>query len=145
MFARRGVILLVVIICVVALPGAAALGWYSYTKDPTFRPLGVTKADRDKQDEGRRADIIAHVRWDGITEAQSSDTFRQSLIQAFDIKNVDLHAIVTDAPNQGTSVTYEVGASRIGPFKKARAVKGVNAAIAAFYMLAARPSAPTSD
>ncbi|UWQ14181.1 hypothetical protein K3556_14920 [Aliiroseovarius sp. M344] len=145
MFAQRGARLLAMIIGVVALPSAVALGWYSYTKDPTLRPLSLTKAALTEQAIDKPAEVVAYVQWDTKVEHQAGDAFARSLVQAFDIKNVDLRVIVTDGPDQGTSVVYQVGASQIGPFPKAAAVKGVNAAIGAFHMLEAGQPEPVAD
>ena len=53
MFAHRGVRLLSLIVIVVTLPTAAALSWYSYTKDPSLRPLGISKDDPIREEDGR--------------------------------------------------------------------------------------------
>ncbi|WP_371170255.1 hypothetical protein [Aliiroseovarius sp. 2305UL8-7] len=139
MLARRGIRLLALIVIVVTLPSAAALSWYHYTKDPTLRPLGISKNDPIREANGELVNIVAHIRWDNLNEAQPLDRFRYALVEAFDIKNIEITVDVVDAPGQGTTVVYDVGASHIGPFPKQRAAKGVNAAIAA-YRMNQRPS-----
>lgn len=144
MFARRGVRLLAGIIGVIALPSVVALGWYSYTKDPTLRPLGITKAALIDNDPGQPSEVIARVKWGMTDNRDSGKAFAQSLVRAFDVKQVDLRVIVTDSTEDATTIIYEVGASRIGPYPKDKAVKGVNAAIAAYHMLTnnAAPATP---
>ncbi len=137
MFTTRKVNLLVVIIAVVALPSVAALAWHYFTDDPTLRPLGITKADLVKQDATGSFEVIAHVFWDSRAERQSSSAFTQSLVKAFNVKGVDLNVFVTESATNGTTVLFQVGASRIGPYPKDAAVKGVNAAVTAHHMLAA--------
>ncbi|MDE9450027.1 hypothetical protein J3R80_06040 [Aliiroseovarius sp. Z3] len=123
------------IIGVIALPSVAALVWYHHTRDPTLRPLGITKAALSEHEVTRSSEVVAHLFWNATGETGLSKDFAQSLVQAFDIKQVDLRVIVTDSNGADTTVLFTVGASRIGPFPKDRAVKGVNAAIAAFHML----------
>ncbi|MCK0140050.1 hypothetical protein [Aliiroseovarius sp. F47248L] len=135
MFARRGVRLLAVIIGVIALPSVAALAWYHHTQDPTLRPLGITKAALNEHEETTSSEVVAHLYWNTQKEPGRSKDFAQSLVRAFDVKQVELRVVVTDSAGSGTTVLFVVGASRIGPFPKDRAVKGVNAAIAAFHML----------
>ncbi|GHF01730.1 hypothetical protein GCM10016455_23430 [Aliiroseovarius zhejiangensis] len=139
MFARRGVRLLAVIIGVIALPSVVALAWYHHTNDPTLRPLGITKSALTEHENATASEVVAHLSWNRAQEAEPSDTFAQSLVQAFDIKQVDLRVIVTDNTGEATSVLFVVGASRIGPFPKDKAVKGVNAAIMAYHMVSTRP------
>lgn len=59
------------------------------------------------------------------------------LVKAFNVKGVDLNVFVTESATNGTTVLFQVGASRIGPYPKDAAVKGVNAAVTAHHMLAA--------
>ncbi|MCI2394780.1 hypothetical protein [Aliiroseovarius sediminis] len=145
MFARREARLLFVIIAVIMLPTALSLAWYHYSQDPTLRPLGITQEAIERETPIRRPEVIAQLHWDRAVEGQSSDRFAQLLVQAFDIKNIALQVVVTDTPDEGSSVLYQVGASRIGPFDKANAVKGVNAAIQAYHMIVAHPRPPPVD
>lgn len=130
------------IICLIAFPCALALGWYLNTNTSLLRLYGGGIGQTDQQNDRQNYEIVAHVHWDHSNEVQPSSAFTQSLVTAFDYKEVDLRVVVDESPAQGTAVTYEIGASRIGPFPKAQAVKGVNAAIEAYRMLTADPRGP---
>lgn len=123
------------IIAVIVLPTAAALGWYQITRDPEFRPLGITReALRAYGVPGSGTDVTAYVDWPA---SQASQTARQQLARdiaiSFAAKGVDVQVVFRRA--EGTPrITYVVGKSVLGPYPASRAAQGIEAAVEAYRM-----------
>jgi len=136
---RRNLIYLAVLIAAVVLPSALALGWYSYSKDPNMRPLGITREAllRYAARIGGfgEVDIVARVAWvPGTSGGYSRAALEQALINAFAAKGAEIRVDFVPAQGPVTLVTYEVGKSEIGPYTIARASEGIAAAVEAFRM-----------
>lgn len=132
---RRSLVYVFMIIAVVVLPTAMMLGWYQVTRDPNLRPLGVTReALRAYGEPGSGVDLIAVVDWvpprtGGFTQAQLA----RDLTASFASKGVEVRVLFRDGQDK-TSVTYQIGRTRLGPYPAARAAEGIAAAVDAFRM-----------
>ncbi|WP_298905552.1 hypothetical protein [uncultured Aliiroseovarius sp.] len=131
----RNLKILIAIIVVVVLPTAAALTWYWVTKDPTIRPLGITKralVERTAQD-GALLTIV--IRFDPDQDGKASDALGANIVRALEAKGVI--GSVKRLPMQGQemTVTYLVGASTLGPYSASHASSGINAAVGAYRMV----------
>ncbi|WP_424941474.1 hypothetical protein [Aliiroseovarius sp. S253] len=120
---------------VVVLPTVAALSWYAVTKDPTIRPLGITKQALVEQtlDDGAILTIV--IRFDPDEHAEVSKVLGASIARAFEAKGVDGSIKQRPAPGEEMTVTYLIGASSIGPFPASQAASGINAAVGAYRMV----------
>lgn len=126
---------LILIIAVVVAPTVLALGWYQISRDPNFRPLGVTQqALRAYGGSGVGVEIVAVVDWSpassgGYTRAQ----LMQALNQSFAAKGVEV-SFELRSGHPVTQVTYIVGKTVLGPYPTARAAEGIAAAVEAYHM-----------
>ncbi|MHA6265665.1 hypothetical protein ACXYMP_02200 [Aliiroseovarius sp. CAU 1755] len=134
MFSQRGYRMLAAIIGIVAMPTAVALVWYYITQDPTMRPLGISKAALQQYESGPPLEIVAHVSWDPLTDAQLIEPFTNALRGAFEAKGVPVRVELLATPGQATTVVYDIGVSHLGPYPKFQAVNGVVAAVEAYRM-----------
>jgi hypothetical protein len=132
---RQRVAYLILVIVVVVAPTVLALGWYQISRDPNFRPLGVTQqALRAYSGGGDGVEIVAVVDWaparsGGYTRAQ----LMQALSQSFAAKGVEVR-IELRSGHPVTQVTYIVGKTVLGPFGTTQAAEGIAAAVEAYHM-----------
>jgi len=132
---HRSLAYVMLIILIITLPTALALGWYRFTQNPNLRPLGITReALRAYGVPGTGVEVVAYVDWPA---AHSRHSARQQLSDdlraSFSSKGVDVLVVFrsTDGP---TRVTYEVGNSVLGPYPTGRAAEGIAAAVEAYRM-----------
>ncbi|NDW54217.1 hypothetical protein [Aliiroseovarius sp. PrR006] len=131
----RNLKILIAIIVVVVLPTAVALTWYWVTKDPTIRPLGITKralVERTAEDGGLLTIVI---RFDPALDTKASEVLGEKISYAFEAKGVVASVKSLPAPGQDMTVTYLIGASIIGPYSASHASSGINAAVGAYRMV----------
>ena len=132
---RRGLAYVTLIILVLALPTAGALGWFYLTRDPNLRPLGITReALRAYGEAGQGVEVVAYVDW---VQPGGSATARRHLADdlaiSFAAKGVDVRVVFRDG-HDATLITYVVGKSVFGPYPATRAAEGVAAAVEAYRM-----------
>ncbi len=126
----RGLGYVFMIIAVIVLPTAMMLGWYIYTRDPNLRPLGITReALRDSGAIDRPVDIVAYVYGPRAPGRQLGAGLRAS----FEAKGVELRLVFREE-GKTTKVTYAIGRSVLGPYTRAHAAEGINAAVEALRM-----------
>ncbi|MCK0141446.1 hypothetical protein [Aliiroseovarius sp. F20344] len=130
----RNLKILVTIITVVVLPSAAALTWYAITKDPTIRPLGITKRALEQRGSTGGTGLIILIQYDPVEHAIASEALGKRIIFAFEAKGVAGEVKLRRVQGHEMSVTYIVGASTIGPFRASQATRGINAAAGAYRM-----------
>ena len=131
-------LLLPAIIAAVALPGTAAYLYYRATKNPTLRPLGVTKEElAATMGEEHVLDIVVQINWG---RDRASRTPRPDLelaisrtLSAFAVDHRFRHKEVSGDVVQ---ITYVVAHNRFGPYSPARAAEGIRAAVAAIQIMA---------
>lgn len=132
---RRGLTYVTLIIVVLALPTAGALGWFYLTHDPNLRPLGVTReALRAYGEAGMGAEVVAYVDW--VPTGNGADARRRladALTTSFAAKGVDVRVVFREGRDE-TRITYEIGKSLLGPYPASRASEGVAAAVEAYRM-----------
>lgn len=132
---RRSLAYVMLIIAVVVLPTAVALGWYQYTRDPNLRPLGITReALRDYGVPGAGVDLIAYVDWPAAKAGHPARRqLAENLSASFASKGVEAR-LVFRATGGSAQITYVVGRSVIGPYPASRAAEGIAAAVEAYRM-----------
>lgn len=132
---KRGLGFISLLITVVVLPSAVALGWYHLSKNPSLRPLGITKQALSAYNGGADGpEILALVDWvPPKTGNYTRNHLAQSLAQAFASKGVDVR-IEFRAGHDATRVTYKIGETILGPYPTARASEGIRAAVEAYKM-----------
>lgn len=123
------------IILVVGLPSAAALTWYVVTKDPTVRPLGITKRALDDHKAGDRSVLTVVIHFDPEEDAEASNALGAKIVYALEAKGAIGDIKRYPVPGQNMTVTYVIGASTIGPYPASKAVSGINAAVGAYRMI----------
>jgi len=126
---------LIVIIALVVMPSAISLSYYHVTKDPTFRPLGITKESlREYFGATEGTEITAVVDWNAARAGQVTRADMQTaLVNSFQAKGVEVWVVFRNT-SQGTMITYRIGATKIGPYPQNRAAEGISAAVAAYHM-----------
>ncbi|MCK0126691.1 hypothetical protein MWU76_20035 [Gelidibacter sp. F2691] len=115
-------------------PTAAALTWYAVTKDPTIRPLGITKTALEKQASIGGAELTILIKYDPAEGAMASEALGVKIANAFEAKGVEGEVKLRRVQGHEMSVTYLVGASTIGPYRASQATSGINAAVGAYRM-----------
>lgn len=128
-------IYLSLIITVVVAPTMVSLTWYSWTKDPNFRPLAVTReALRAYGYVGDGVEIIAMVDWVPSRAGNYTRTaLTKALTESFQSKGVDVDVVFRPGADT-TRVTYLIGKTALGPYLTSRAAEGVAAAVEAYRM-----------
>lgn len=135
----RNLKLLIAITTVVVLPTLAALTWYAITKDPTIRPLGITKRALEQQGSTDAAGLIILITFDPAEDAIASEALGRKITRALEAKGVTGEVEYRRIQGHEISVTYLVGASEIGPFRASKAKNGINAAVGAYRMNGSPP------
>lgn len=132
---RRSLVYVMLIITIVVLPSAVALGWYQYTRDPNLRPLGITReALRAYGEPGSGAEVVAYVDWSAAgVGATARRRLADDLKASFGSKGVEVRLVFRDTSG-ATQVTYVVGRSVLGPYSTGRAAEGIAAAVEAYRM-----------
>jgi hypothetical protein len=129
-----------VVAALIVLPAALSLSAYFITKNPNFRPLGITI---DKLAEAGlisdSGEIIAVVSiGDKSVTHTSKGEYTKALESTFDILGTEVRVKFRTVPNTSdVSVTYLVGQSKIGPYPISQAANGVKAAVRAERMVKA--------
>lgn len=132
---RNSFAYLMLIIAVLVMPSAMSLTWYHFTKNPNFRPLGVTREALRAYtgSHGEGTILVAQVIWTDPDSDRGQDGLARALVNAFAAKGVDLE--VEFLPGTGTTrVSYVIGTSVIGPYPASRAAQGISAAVDAYRM-----------
>jgi len=132
---RRSLAYVLLIIAVVVMPTAVALGWYQFSHDPNFRPLGITReALRDYGVPGVGVDLITYVDWPAAKAGHPARRqLADNITASFASKGVEARFIFRDATGS-PQVTYVIGKSTIGPYPASRAAEGITAAVEAYRM-----------
>ena len=127
----RAAQILTALILGVTAPTIVSLGYFYVTGDPTFRPLGISKAALDTFMPERAAmNVQAVVNWGrGSTLQQSQAEIRRILARSLDTYDVDYRIQINDVAGRKVTVTYVVMGSRLGPYPIARAGRGLGAAV----------------
>ncbi len=141
---RRSVSHLLIVVFLVIAPSAAALGYYHITRNPTVRPLGITRESLDAYERGRTStvfEIVARVAYDPRhSGGVSQDELRRALTAAFRIKGVHVNIQFERPGKAGTRITYIIGPSTIGPYPLSESAVGINQAVEAYRMTVKAPS-----
>lgn len=117
-----------------ALPTIGALTYYSFTGDPTVRPLGISKQalDRFIPSSGAELEIRVILNWGEQNRLrQNQDEVIALIGRNLDSYDVDYSFQFLPVPGPEVSLYYQVRGSRIGPYAIARAAEGIPAAISA--------------
>ena len=132
---KRSLSFVFLIIAVMVLPSAVALGWYQMSQNPSLRPLGVTKEALSAYNGGADGlEIVAMVEWvPPRTGNYTKARLAQSLAQSFAAKGVEVRIEFREG-RQATRVSYRVGKTVLGPYSTARASEGIGAAVEAYKM-----------
>lgn len=131
----RNLKILIAIILVVVLPTAAALTWYWVTKDPTIRPLGITKQALVERTAQGGSTLTIVIRFDPDEDTKASAALGNSIVRALEAKGVIGSVKRLPMQGQDMTVTYLVGASTLGPYSASQASSGINAAMGAYRMV----------
>lgn len=135
---KRETIVVGLVATFIVLPAALSLSAYFITKNPNFRPLGITL---DSLTEAglieNSGEIIAVVSIGDRTPKHSSKSeYTKALESTFEILRSDVDVKFRTVPNSSDiTVTYLVGLSRIGPYPITQAARGVKATLRAERMV----------
>lgn len=131
----RNLKLLIAITTVVVLPTVTALTWYAVTKDPTIRPLGITKRALMAQTTDASGMLIILIQYDPAEDMQASKMLGDKILLSLKAKGVA--GTIKRHPISGhdMSVIFLFGASTIGPYPATKAASGIKAAVGAYRMV----------
>ena len=110
-------LILPALIIAVALPATAAYTYYRTTRDPTLRPLGITREEMAATfGEKHVLDITVEIDWGADTNfADSRETLQSILSRSLTAANADHHFQIKDVPGEDVLITYVVGYNHFGP------------------------------
>ncbi|SMR82218.1 hypothetical protein SAMN04488030_2563 [Aliiroseovarius halocynthiae] len=131
----KNVKILIAIIVIVVLPTAGALTWYFVTKDPTIRPLGITKRALMARTTDESGMLIIWIEYDPSEDQQASKALGNTIMFSLEAKGVVGVVKRHPMPGQDMSVAFVFGASTIGPFPASKASLGISAAVGAYRMV----------
>lgn len=137
MVLQRSVMHLLIVILLVVAPTAGALTYYWFTKNPSVRPLGITRESLDAFERGGRPkfEIIAQISYDPRQSGgRSQAELHRIFSNAFRAKGVHVNVEFTSTGGSGTWITYVIGPSTIGPYPLSGASDGINKAVEAYRM-----------
>lgn len=126
-------LILPALIIAVALPATSAYTYFLTTRDPTLRPLGITREELAATfGEGHVLDITVEVDWgQDAVFAESREALQRMLSRSLTAANAEHHFLLRDVPGDRVLITYVVGYNRFGPYHLTEAAAGINAAVAA--------------
>jgi hypothetical protein len=133
-----------VVSTLIVLPTVLALAAYFITKNPHFRPLGVTY---DKLAEAgliaESGEIVAVISIGAKSDNKiSKSSLSDALELAFERYNSEVRIkFITLPATTDVTVTYYVGRSKIGPYPYKQAAKGIKASVSAERMVKAHDRA----
>jgi len=137
---KRGnnVLYIATIITALAAPASLSSLYFLITRDPTVRPLALTREGEMQAGRDGQANelITAHIHW-GTSGVQNlnSQKLTQDILDAFHGHGVKARVLIHETSGSNhVVVTYTVGSSMIGPFPAYRAAEGISAAIAAYRL-----------
>lgn len=131
---KKETIVVSLVAAFIVLPAALSLSAYFITKNPNFRPLGITL---DSLTEAglieSSGEIIAVISIGDRSQKQTSKKeYTKALESTFEILESEVEVKFRTVPNSSEiSVTYLVGLNRIGPYPITQAASGVKAAVRA--------------
>ncbi len=133
-------LLLPAIIFAVALPATAAYLYYRATKDPTLRPLGVTKEELAATlGDEHVLDIVVEIDWgQNRMLATPKSEVEQAISQTLSAFALDHRFRHRDVPGEAVQITYVVAHNRFGPYTPVRAAEGIRAAVAAMQIMTSK-------
>ncbi len=136
MESARQYIRLFFVIAVLSLPTSAALLYHHVTKDPFFRPLGITKEQlASVAGQTEFVSIAVHVDWGGERAGGTTRAELRKLISdTLYTRTDDYFFKFRDVPGKRIGVTFVVGPNRYGPYPPARLIDGIGPALAALKM-----------
>ncbi|WP_300516084.1 hypothetical protein [Aliiroseovarius sp.] len=140
---QRSVTHLLIVIFLVVAPTAGALTYYWWTKNPSVRPLGITRESLDAFERGGGPvfEIIAQISYDPRhSGGRSQAELHRIFSNAFRAKGVHVNVKFARTGGAGTWVTYVVGPSTIGPYPLSEASNGINKAVEAYRMSVKPPA-----
>ncbi|WP_432448238.1 hypothetical protein [Aliiroseovarius marinus] len=125
---------LIGIFFVITIPTVLALGWAWYSQDPTVRPLGITKEALDQHSgEAKGIQIVTRITWNPDRQS-APKALARAIQKGFAAKGVETTIEMVAKPGGPASVTYDIGASHIGPVAHSEAAQGIRAAVEAYRM-----------
>lgn len=134
-FSRRYVLLSVIILCT-ALPAVSAYMLYMFTKNPTLRPLGITKEQLvQREGTGAALAIRVAVDWgqDQSPEASKLE-LREMIAETLFIYTDDFAITMRDVPGAQVGVTFRVGPNVYGPMPPEQMMDGIIPSLIALDM-----------
>jgi hypothetical protein len=131
---RHPMVTIFLAILALITPSAAALTWYYMTGDPTFRPLSISveRLIAYEADRGSGGAVVARVTLppdSRLSEASVTNELRRGFAATGAQAMIHVHR----APGP-PYVTFEVGASRLGPYPLGDAAIGLRTASSAWRM-----------
>lgn len=132
---KRNLGYLAIVILAVIAPTAISLGWYQLSKNPSLRPLGITKQALNAYNGGSEAiEIVAYVDWvPPQTGYLTKAKLTRDLAMSFASKGVEARIVFRDGAGT-TRITYVIGQSHLGPYTISHAAEGIVAAVEAYKM-----------
>lgn len=135
---KRETVFITIAALLVITPALFMVMLYHTTKNPLFRPLGITL--ERMIEAGQMSDrtlIITNITiGPDARDGQSLDAYREAFTKSFGGFNTETRVRFRNA-ERGSAITvhYEVGNSVIGPFPIARAADGIRSAVEAERMV----------
>ncbi len=134
---RRANLIIFGMVLAVALPAALSYGYYSFTGDPTMRPLGITLASLSESGvPGFTGDIVVLIEWGRSARPLSTrEEVKAALQAAMSVYPADTRIKLRETAGDRVRVFFLVGENRMGPYSLANVAAGIRPAIEAYGMI----------
>ena len=119
-----------------ALPTILSIWYYLFTGDPTFRPLGISKAALEHFDPPESPlDIVVAVGWGADARPrQTEDQLAGAIGRSLAVYDVAFRFRHFSIEGDQVLVWYIIRQTELGPYPAGQAAKGLSAAVTALRM-----------
>ncbi len=132
----RQYMLLSAVIITLVLPAAGAFWLYYYTKNPYWRPLGITREKLAAVSrEAKYVAISVVVDWGrDRMGGLSQDQLRAQISATLNMRTDDYFFRFREVPGNDIGVSFSVGPNLYGPYPPDRMIEGISPALEALEM-----------
>jgi hypothetical protein len=127
------------VILILTLPTAAMLTYVKVTGDQSLRPLGITLANlAENLTDGTSRGVIVQIDWGTLADSGSTKAqVKQALDKTLSAYAIEYRIKIRPTRGREIQVWFQVGNSRLGPYRLNNMSSGIPAALSAYRLVAA--------
>lgn len=130
-----GITGLTMAVVAISTPATMALSIYAATGDARWRPLAQTV--ESTWFYSGDAPLVAELTWPADRGDTGAEAMAAHIQRAIKVRGIHAKVIITRTQGAG-HIVYRVGSSQVGPLPLARAVEGIDGAVAAYWRQSGR-------